>query len=70
MKDHKHLMGIDPHLLYSWMSLLPVDDAMSFISSMGVELLDILEYLQISIKADMTNSTYMVCILTSAIIFL
>ncbi|XP_072245329.1 E3 ubiquitin-protein ligase rnf213-alpha-like [Leuresthes tenuis] len=59
MKEHNYLMDIDRLLLFSWMSLLPVDDAMSFISSMKVELLDILKYLQISLKADMTHSTYM-----------
>lgn len=63
MKEHAYLADIDRLLVHSWMSLLPVEDLKSFISSVKVDLLDILNYLQISISSGITHSKYMVCIL-------
>ncbi|XP_044056409.1 E3 ubiquitin-protein ligase rnf213-alpha-like isoform X2 [Siniperca chuatsi] len=59
MKDHAYLADIDRLLVRSWMSLLCVDDLKSFISSVQVELLDILHYIQFSIKSGITQSNYM-----------
>ncbi|XP_041861895.1 E3 ubiquitin-protein ligase rnf213-alpha-like [Melanotaenia boesemani] len=58
MKENKYLVDIDRLLVSSWMSLLCMNDALRFISSMQVELLDILHYLQISIKSEITHTTY------------
>ncbi|XP_036971896.1 E3 ubiquitin-protein ligase rnf213-alpha-like isoform X2 [Acanthopagrus latus] len=56
MKDHAYLADIDRLLVHSWMSLLPVENLTSFISSVKVDLLDILNYLQISISSGITHS--------------
>lgn len=63
MKEHAYLADIDRLLVHSWMPLLPVENLTSFISSVKVDLLDILNYLQISISSGITRSEYMVCIL-------
>lgn len=67
MKDHAYLADIDRLLVHSWMSLLRVDDLPSFISSVQVDLLDILHYMQFSIKSGITYPNYMVCIYKAAI---
>ncbi|XP_038571429.1 E3 ubiquitin-protein ligase rnf213-alpha-like isoform X2 [Micropterus salmoides] len=59
MKDHAYLADIDRLLVHSWMSLLRVDDLPSFISSVQVDLLDILHYMQFSIKSGITYPNYM-----------
>ncbi|XP_073332592.1 E3 ubiquitin-protein ligase rnf213-alpha-like [Pagrus major] len=59
MKDHAYLADIDRLLVHSWMSLLPVEELTSFISSVKVDLLDILKYLQFSISSGITHSKYM-----------
>ncbi|KAM4629855.1 E3 ubiquitin-protein ligase rnf213-alpha-like [Polymixia lowei] len=51
MKDHAHLVDIDRLLVYSWMSLLSLDDVMSFITNVRVDLLDILHHLQFSLRS-------------------
>ncbi|XP_037626449.1 E3 ubiquitin-protein ligase rnf213-alpha-like isoform X1 [Sebastes umbrosus] len=58
MKDHAYLTNIDRLLTHSWMPLLSLDDLSSFISSVQVELLDILNYIQFSIKSGMIHSNY------------
>ncbi|CAI5684999.1 unnamed protein product [Oreochromis niloticus] len=69
MKEHAYLAAIDHLLVHSWMSLIRVDDLMSFMSSVRVELLDILHYLQFSIKSGITHPMYKVLInLTSHVI--
>lgn len=68
MKDDAYLADIDRLLVHSWMSLLHVEDLTSFITSVQVELLDILHYLQFSIKSGISHSSYKVCIFKAAII--
>lgn len=69
MKEHAYLLETDRLLVHSWMSLMLVKNLKSFISSVRVELLDILQYLQFRIECDIPNSMYMVCILTITIFF-
>ncbi|KAL7397817.1 hypothetical protein ABVT39_028331 [Epinephelus coioides] len=59
MKEHAYLADIDRLLVHSWMSLLNVDELKSFMSSVHVELLDILHYIQFSIKSGINHSNYM-----------
>ncbi|KAM6938634.1 E3 ubiquitin-protein ligase rnf213-alpha-like [Lycodopsis pacificus] len=56
MREHAYLTDIDRLLVHSWMSLVPVDDLTSFMSTVKVELLDILHYMQFSIKSGLTHS--------------
>ncbi|KAI9517442.1 hypothetical protein NQZ68_004659 [Dissostichus eleginoides] len=58
MKDHAYLTDIDRLLVHSWMPLLRVDDFTSFIKSVQVELLDILHYIQFSIKPGTSYMNY------------
>ncbi|XP_069008985.1 E3 ubiquitin-protein ligase rnf213-alpha-like, partial [Embiotoca jacksoni] len=58
MKEHEYLVDIDRLVVHSWMSLFHVDNLKSFISSVQVELLDILHYLQFIIKSEITQSIY------------
>ncbi|XP_068590976.1 E3 ubiquitin-protein ligase rnf213-alpha [Cebidichthys violaceus] len=58
MKEHAYLTDIDHLLVQSWMSLVPVDYLTSFISTVKVELLDILHYMQFTIKSGITRSNY------------
>ncbi|XP_028300078.1 E3 ubiquitin-protein ligase rnf213-alpha-like [Gouania willdenowi] len=58
MKEHAYLANIDRLLVRSWMSLLDVDDLLSFIDSVSVELPDILQKLQFSIKSVTDHSKY------------
>lgn len=69
MKEHAYLAAIDRLLVHSWMCLIRVDDLMSFMSSVRVELLDILHYLQFSIRSDITQPMYKVFILKTVILF-
>nr|XP_046247516.1 E3 ubiquitin-protein ligase rnf213-alpha-like isoform X2 [Scatophagus argus] len=55
MKQHAYLTDIDHLLVHSWMSLLRVDDLKSFVSGVRVELLDILHYVQFSIKSGINH---------------
>ncbi|XP_051231949.1 LOW QUALITY PROTEIN: E3 ubiquitin-protein ligase rnf213-alpha-like [Dicentrarchus labrax] len=57
MREHAYLAEIDRLLVHSWMSLLRVEDLVSFTSIFSVqeELLDILHYIQFSIKSGITN---------------
>ncbi|XP_067369794.1 E3 ubiquitin-protein ligase rnf213-alpha-like [Channa argus] len=51
MKANAHLADIDRLLVHSWMSLLGVDNLLDFISIVPqVELLDILHYIQFTLK--------------------
>ncbi|XP_059197009.1 E3 ubiquitin-protein ligase rnf213-alpha-like [Centropristis striata] len=59
MKENAYLVNIDRLLVHSWMSLLPVEDLKSFISSMQVDLLDILQYIEFSIRSGKKLSNYM-----------
>ncbi|XP_008284914.1 E3 ubiquitin-protein ligase RNF213-like [Stegastes partitus] len=59
MKEHTYLVDIDRLVVHSWMSLLPVDQVMELISSVKVELLDVLQYLLFSIRSEITYHTYM-----------
>ncbi len=61
MKGHAYLADIDRLLVRSWMSLLHVEDITSFISSVQVELLDILHCIEFQVKSGKLN--YKVCIL-------
>ncbi|XP_047442557.1 E3 ubiquitin-protein ligase rnf213-alpha isoform X2 [Mugil cephalus] len=59
MKDHSYLVDIDHLLVHSWMSLVDMDDLLSFISNVlhiQVELLDILHYLQFNIRSEINYS--------------
>ncbi|XP_071394340.1 E3 ubiquitin-protein ligase rnf213-alpha-like, partial [Centroberyx affinis] len=58
MKENAHLADIDRLLVHSWMSLLSLDDLMSFISSVRVELLDILHHMLLHLKSGITNYNY------------
>ncbi|XP_067452688.1 E3 ubiquitin-protein ligase rnf213-alpha-like isoform X1 [Thunnus thynnus] len=58
MKDHAYLVDIDHFLAHSWMSLLSLDDLMSFMSRVPVELLDILLHLHFSVRSGITHSDY------------
>ncbi|XP_034002602.1 E3 ubiquitin-protein ligase rnf213-alpha-like isoform X2 [Trematomus bernacchii] len=58
MKDYAYLTDIDRLLVHSWMPLLRVDDFTSFIKSVQVELLDILHYIQFSIKSGTSYMNY------------
>ncbi|KAI3368624.1 hypothetical protein L3Q82_025623, partial [Scortum barcoo] len=58
MKKNAFLADIDRLLVHSWMSLLHVEDLKSFISSVQVDLLDILQYLKFSIKSGRTHFSY------------
>lgn len=63
MKEHVYLMDIDRLVARSWMFLLHLDDLMSFLENVQVELLDVLHYMQISMKSNINPSSYKVCIL-------
>lgn len=65
MKDHVYLVDIDRLLVHSWMSLLSMDDLMSFISFASVELLDVLHHVQIRVRSGIDYFNYNVCILKS-----
>lgn len=70
MKEHAYLAAIDRLLVHSWMCLIRVDDLMSLMSSpVRVELLDILHYLQFSIRSAITQPMYKVFILKTVILF-
>uniref|UniRef100_UPI003AB0D93F E3 ubiquitin-protein ligase rnf213-alpha n=1 Tax=Centroberyx gerrardi TaxID=166262 RepID=UPI003AB0D93F len=58
MKENAHLADIDRLLVHSWMSLLSLDDLMSFISSVRVELLDILHHMLLHLKSGITYNNY------------
>ncbi|XP_018560281.2 LOW QUALITY PROTEIN: E3 ubiquitin-protein ligase rnf213-alpha-like [Lates calcarifer] len=58
MKENAYLLDIDRRLVRSWMSLLSVDDLMSFISSVQVDLLDILYHMQFSVKSGGPHLNY------------
>ncbi|CAK6972178.1 E3 ubiquitin-protein ligase rnf213-alpha-like isoform X5 [Scomber scombrus] len=58
MKDRAYLMDIDRLLVHSWMSLLSVDDLLSFISCVSVELLDNLHYMQFTVRSGINYSNY------------
>ncbi|XP_042369460.1 E3 ubiquitin-protein ligase rnf213-alpha-like [Plectropomus leopardus] len=59
MKDHAYLADIDRLLVRSWMSLLNVEGLTSLISSVHVDLLDMLHYIHFNIGSGMTYSNYM-----------
>ncbi|XP_034559632.1 E3 ubiquitin-protein ligase rnf213-alpha-like isoform X2 [Notolabrus celidotus] len=58
MKDHAYLANIDRLLVHSWMSLLHLDDLKSFAESVQVEPLDMLQYLQFSVKSGISYYNY------------
>nr|XP_029476924.1 E3 ubiquitin-protein ligase rnf213-alpha-like [Oncorhynchus nerka] len=60
MTEHKHLVEVDHLLVPSWMSLLQLEDLMSFISVIHVGVLDTLRCLQFSlpVKSGMYYSDY------------
>ncbi|XP_031715516.1 E3 ubiquitin-protein ligase rnf213-alpha-like [Anarrhichthys ocellatus] len=58
MKEHAYLTDIDRLLVHSWMTLVRVNDLTSLISTVKVELLDILHYMPFTIKSGITHSNY------------
>ncbi|XP_008404832.1 E3 ubiquitin-protein ligase rnf213-alpha-like isoform X1 [Poecilia reticulata] len=59
IKDHAYLVNIDQLLVRSWMSLLHLEDLMDFLTKVQVELLDVLRYMQFSMKSNINHSSYM-----------
>uniref|UniRef100_UPI0037E99DD8 E3 ubiquitin-protein ligase rnf213-alpha-like n=1 Tax=Semicossyphus pulcher TaxID=241346 RepID=UPI0037E99DD8 len=59
MKEHAYLTNIDRLLVHSWMSLLSVNDLKNFTEIVQVDLLDILQCLQFSVRSGITHSIYM-----------
>ncbi|XP_060889951.1 E3 ubiquitin-protein ligase rnf213-alpha-like [Labrus mixtus] len=59
MKEHAYQANIDRLLVHSWISLLHLDDLKSFTESVQVDLLDLLQYLQFSLKPGTMHTNYM-----------